>query len=82
MDTFSYLVPQCKTKETLHEIKEKKKKINGLVSELEPIQTRMKELLNSPIIDEVLDRGALAANKLAFKKVKKVEHKMGLGRKK
>ena len=29
MDTFiSYLVPQCKTKETLHEIKEKKK-ING-----------------------------------------------------
>ncbi|MBQ1786888.1 MAG: tryptophan--tRNA ligase [Turicibacter sp.] len=53
-----------------------------VVSELEPIQTRMKELLNSPIIDEVLDRGALAANKLAFKKVKKVEHKMGLGRKK
>ncbi|MEE1237685.1 MAG: tryptophan--tRNA ligase, partial [Turicibacter sp.] len=29
-----------------------------VVSELEPIQTRMKELLNSPIIDEVLDRGA------------------------
>ena len=53
-----------------------------VVSELEPIQTRMKELLNSPIIDEVLDRGAEQANKLAFKKVKKVEHKMGLGRKK
>lgn len=33
MDTFSYLVPQCKTKETLHETKEKKKKkINGLGS--------------------------------------------------
>lgn len=31
MDTFSYLVPQCKTKETLHETKEKKK-INGLGS--------------------------------------------------
>ena len=53
-----------------------------VVAELEPIQQRMKELLNSPIIDEVLDRGAEQANKLAFKKVKKVEHKMGLGRKK
>ena len=29
MDTFSYLVPQCKTKETLHETKEKKKKLMG-----------------------------------------------------
>ena len=53
-----------------------------VVSELEPIQIRMKELLNSPIIDEVLDRGAEQANKMAFKKVKKVEHKKGLGRKK
>ena len=53
-----------------------------VVAELEPIQNRMKELLNSPIIDEVLDRGAEQANKLAFKKVKKVEHKRGLGRKK
>ena len=53
-----------------------------VVAELEPIQNRMKELLNSPIIDEVLVRGAEQANKLAFKKVKKVEHKMGLGRKK
>ncbi len=53
-----------------------------VVTELEPIQKRMKELLNSPIIDEVLDRGAEQANKLAYKKVKKVEHKMGLGRKK
>lgn len=53
-----------------------------VVAELEPIQNRMKELLNSPIIDEVLDRGAEQANKMAFKKVKKVEHKMGLGRKK
>ncbi|MDE5978144.1 MAG: tryptophan--tRNA ligase [Turicibacter sp.] len=53
-----------------------------VVAELEPIQKRMKELLNSPIIDEVLDRGAEKANKLAYKKVKKVEHKVGLGRKK
>lgn len=53
-----------------------------VVAELEPIQNRMKELLKSPIIDEVLDRGAEQANQLAYKKVKKVEHKMGLGRKK
>lgn len=53
-----------------------------VVAEIEPIQQRMKELLNSSIIDEVLDRGAEQANKLAYKKVKKVEHKMGLGRKK
>ncbi len=42
----------------------------------------MKELLKSNVIDEVLDAGAKRANQLAFKKVKKVEHKMGLGRKK
>ena len=53
-----------------------------VVRELEPIQARMKELLNSSLIDEVLDRGAEQANRMAFKKVKKVEHKMGLGRKK
>ncbi len=53
-----------------------------VVAELEPIQNRMKDLLNSPIIDEVLDRGAEKANHLAYKKVKKAEHKMGLGRKK
>lgn len=53
-----------------------------VVHELEPIQKRMKELLNSSLIDEVLDRGAKQANQMAFKKVKKVEHKMGLGRKK
>lgn len=28
MDTLSYLVPQCKTEETLHEIKEREE-ING-----------------------------------------------------
>ena len=53
-----------------------------VVAELEPIQQRMKELLKSNVIDEVLDAGAKRANQLAFKKVKKVEHKMGLGRKK
>jgi len=49
---------------------------------LEPIQQRMKELLASPVVDEVLDRGAERANQLAYGKMKKVQHKVGLGRKK
>ncbi|HAX74118.1 MAG TPA: tryptophan--tRNA ligase [Firmicutes bacterium] len=52
-----------------------------VVAELEPIQQKMKELLKSPVIDEVLDAGAERANKLAYKKVKKAEQRMGLGRK-
>ncbi len=52
-----------------------------VVAEIEPIQQRMKELLKSDLIDEVLDEGAARANKMAFKKVKKCEQRMGLGRK-
>ena len=52
-----------------------------VVAELEPIQNRMKEILASSYVDEVLDAGAEKANKLAFRKVKKCEQRMGLGRK-
>ncbi|MCL1950122.1 MAG: tryptophan--tRNA ligase [Turicibacter sp.] len=52
-----------------------------VVAELEPIQKKMKELLSSPLLDEVLDEGAAAANRLANRKIKKVHHKVGLGRK-
>lgn len=52
-----------------------------VVAELEPIQQRMKELLASSVIDKVLDRGAQRANELGKRKIKKVQHKMGLGRK-
>ncbi|MGL4337315.1 MAG: tryptophan--tRNA ligase [Turicibacter sp.] len=52
-----------------------------VVNEIEPIQQRMKDLLTSPIIDEILDQGAERANKLAYKKLKKTEQRMGLGRK-
>lgn len=52
-----------------------------VVAELEPIQQRMNALLASSIIDEVLDRGAERANLLANRKLKKVYHKVGLGRK-
>ena len=52
-----------------------------VVAEIEPIQKRMKELLATSIIDEVLDQGAEHANLLANRKMKKVHHKMGIGRK-
>ena len=53
-----------------------------VVAEIEPIQQRMKELLASSLIDDILDRGAQRANQLAARKMGKVHHKMGLGRKK
>lgn len=53
----------------------------ALVAELAPIQEKMKELLKSSYIDEVLDKGAARANQLASRKLKKVQHKVGLGRK-
>jgi len=53
----------------------------AVVAELQPIQEKMKELLASPIIDEVLDKGSERANFLANRKLKKVHHKVGLGRK-
>jgi len=52
-----------------------------VVAELEPIQKRMKEILDSGEIDNILDRGRDEATKLAMKKMSKVRHKVGLGRK-
>ena len=52
-----------------------------VVAELEPIGKRMKEILSSGEIDTMLDRGRDAAMKLALKKIAKVKHKIGLGRK-
>lgn len=53
----------------------------AVVAEIQPIQMEMKLLLGSPLIDEVLDKGAERANMLANRKMKKVHHKVGLGRK-
>jgi len=52
-----------------------------VVAELEPIQKRFKEILESGEIDDILDRGRDEAMKLATKKLAKVKHKIGLGRK-
>ena len=54
---------------------------NLVVSELEPIQKKYYELINSSYIDEVLNEGRDYANYLANKKIAKVYNKVGLGRK-
>lgn len=51
-------------------------------SALAPIQQRYNELINSEELDEILDRGAEKANKVASKMIKKMENAIGLGRKK
>ena len=52
-----------------------------VVAELEPIQKRRQEILDSGEIDDILDDGRDVAMKLAMKKISKVKHKVGLGRK-
>jgi tryptophanyl-tRNA synthetase len=52
-----------------------------LINELEPIQNKYRELMESSYLDEVLDNGAAKANAAANKMLKKMENAMGLGRK-
>jgi len=52
-----------------------------VVGELEPIQKRRQEVLDSGELDAILDQGRDAATRLANRKITKVKHKLGLGRK-
>ncbi|MGG0719089.1 tryptophan--tRNA ligase [Robertmurraya massiliosenegalensis] len=52
-----------------------------VVGALEPIQKKYYELIDSPQLDEILDRGAEKADAVASKMLKKMENAMGLGRK-
>ncbi|RTR31540.1 tryptophan--tRNA ligase [Robertmurraya yapensis] len=52
-----------------------------VVEALEPIQKKYYELIDSPELDAILDRGAEKANAVANKMLKKMERAMGLGRK-
>ena len=54
---------------------------NLVVAEIEPIQKKYNEIINSSYIDEVLNEGRDYANYLATKKIAKVYNKVGLGRK-
>ncbi|RIA75767.1 tryptophanyl-tRNA synthetase [Anaeroplasma bactoclasticum] len=54
---------------------------NAVVAELEPIQKRYYEIIDSPMLDSVLDSGRDYAKYLAQRKLSKVYNKVGLGRK-
>ena len=51
-----------------------------VINELKPIQDRYDELMDSPELDAILDRGAEKANEVASQTIKKMEKAMGLGR--
>ncbi|WHY57871.1 tryptophan--tRNA ligase [Peribacillus simplex] len=52
-----------------------------VLGEILPIQERFNELIDSPELDEILDRGAEKANIEANKMIRKMYNGMGLGRK-
>ncbi|MCG7334284.1 tryptophan--tRNA ligase [Sporosarcina sp. ACRSM] len=52
----------------------------AVVAHLTPIQEKYYELLESPVLDEILDKGAEKANAIASVTVAKMEAAMGLGR--
>ena len=54
---------------------------NAVVDEIAPIQAKYNEIINSKMIDDVLDAGRDYANYLANKKIAKIYNKVGLGRK-
>jgi len=56
-----------------------KKEVAEVVgNELQKIQDRYKEIIASGTIEEVLKEGANKANKISYKKLKKVQKKMGI----
>lgn len=52
-----------------------------VANEIEPLQKRYQELIQSPALDEILDKGRDIASKIAYRKVEKCKQKIGLGRK-
>jgi tryptophanyl-tRNA synthetase len=54
---------------------------DAVVRVIEPIQQQYTNLVKSTLIDEVLDAGAAKASDIAFKKVRKANQLVGVGRK-
>lgn len=81
----------CVTGESIPQLEEKYKNssyqefkevvADAVVAEIEPLQKRYNEIIQSSIIDELLDEGRDYANYIANKKISKVYNKIGLGRK-
>jgi tryptophanyl-tRNA synthetase len=53
-----------------------------VVNEFKPIQEKYYDLIESSKLDDILDQGAMKANGVANKTLRKMENAMGLGRKK
>ena len=51
-----------------------------VAEEIEDIQARFNEIINSPLLNDVLDKGRERATILAERKIEKVYKKLGLGR--
>lgn len=56
----------------------KKEVADAVCSTLESIQARYNEIIKSDIIESTLKQGAEVANKISYKKLKKVQKKMGV----
>lgn len=56
----------------------KKEVADVVCAELEKIQNRYNEIMNSNMIEETLRDGARKAHQIAFRKLKKVQRKMGI----
>ena len=54
---------------------------DAIIKELKPIQEKYNEIINSPLLDEILNKGRDYASYKASKMITKVKRKMGLGRK-
>jgi tryptophanyl-tRNA synthetase len=52
----------------------------AVINHLSPIQEKYYELLDSPVLDKILDEGAMKANAIASVTVEKMGAAMGLGR--
>lgn len=58
----------------------KKEVADSLVEKLSVIQTKYNEIINSDLLDKILDEGREKVNKIAKEKYEKVRKKVGLGR--
>ena len=58
----------------------KKEVADILVEKLTDIQTKYNEIINSNMLNEILDEGARKTNEYAKKKYEEVKNKVGLGR--
>ena len=84
-------IMSCVTNLTIKELEEKYKEsnyatfkedvANAVANEILPIQQKYNEIINSKLIDEVLNNGRDYAMYLANKRINKVYNKIGLGRK-